>query len=202
MKILEKRERALGVKLFLKAERCSSGKCASVKRPYKPGPHVKSFRKVSEFGKQLSEKQKVRFSYLLTESQMRKYFVIADRSTEPTHEAFIKELESRLDNFVFRAGLAGSRRVAKQLVSHGHITLNGRKVTTPSIKVKVGDRVTIRPESVDHPVFKDAEARFKNFESPSWIKLDKEKKAAEMVSHPKGVDQAFDMDLVVNYYLK
>ncbi|MDD5098937.1 MAG: 30S ribosomal protein S4 [Candidatus Colwellbacteria bacterium] len=202
MKILEKRERALGAKLFLKAERCSSGKCAAVKRPYKPGPHTKSFRKVSEYGKQLSEKQKVRFSYILTESQMRKYFKKADTSLEPTHEAFIKEIESRLDNFVFRSGFVGSRRIARQLVSHGHILLNGRKTTTPSIDVKVGDRISIRPESVDHPVLKEMEARFKNFEPPAWIKLDKEKKTAEMTSKPKDIDMPFDMDLVVNYYLR
>ncbi|MDD4931233.1 MAG: 30S ribosomal protein S4 [Candidatus Colwellbacteria bacterium] len=201
-RILEKKERALGVKLFLKAERCSSGKCASVRRPYKPGPHTKSFRKVSEFGKQLSEKQKVRFSYLLTESQMRKYFEAANRSKEPTNEAFMKKLESRFDNFVFRSGFAGSRRIAKQLISHGHMMLNGRKVTIPSVEVKMGDRVSIRPESADHVVFKDMEDKFKNFEAPTWIKLDKEKKASEMSSHPKDIDMPFDMDLVVNYYLK
>lgn len=201
-RILEKKERALGVKLFLKAERCASGKCASVKRPYKPGPHTKSFRKVSEFGKQLSEKQKVRFSYLLTEKQMRAYFEEANRSKEPTREAFMRLLESRLDNFIFRAGLVGSRRVAKQVIGHGHIMLNGRKATIPSISVKPGYRISIRPESVDHPVFKELDARFKNFEAPTWIKLDKEKKVADVASYPKGVDMSFDMDQVVNYYLK
>ena len=116
MRILEKRERALGARLFLKAERCNSGKCAAAKRPYKPGPHTKSFKKVSEFGKQLAEKQKVRFSYGLTEKQLRNYFVAANQSVDPTHEMMIRLLESRLDNTVFRSGLAGSRRIAKQLV--------------------------------------------------------------------------------------
>ena len=202
MRILEKKERALGVKLMLKAERCSSAKCASVRRPTKPGPHAKSFKKVSEYGKQLSEKQKVRFSYLLTEKQLAKYFHMANNHKEPTRELLVRLLESRLDNAVFRAGIAGSRRVAKQLIGHGHIIVNGRKVTIPSFSVSVGDVIGIRPESVDHPVIKAAEERFKNFESPSWIKLDKEKKTVEVVSLPKGIDLPFDLDLVVNYYLK
>lgn len=202
MKILEKKERSLGARLFLKAERCNSGKCAGARRPYKPGPHTRSFKKISEFGKQLSEKQKVRFSYLLTEKQMEKYFAAADRLNEPTHEALIKLLESRLDNVVFRSGLAESRRIAKQLIGHGHIMVNGRKVTIPSYSVKADDRITIRPESADNPVFSSLEEKFKNFEGPEWIKLDKEKKAALVVSEPKGVEIPFDLDLVVNYYLK
>ena len=203
MKILEKKERALGAKLFLKPERCNSPKCAVAKRPYKPGPHGKKrFRRISEFGKQLNEKQKVRFSYGLSEKQLEKYFVESNRSEEPTHEAMIKFLESRLDNAVFRSGFAGSRRVARQFVSHGHIMVNGRKVTIPSFSVKAGDRITIRPESADQPDFSDLDDKFKNFEAPEWIKLDKEKKAALVESEPKGVEMPFDMDLVVNYYLK
>jgi len=202
MRILEKKERALGAKLFLKAERCNSGKCASVKRPYKPGPHTKSFKKVSEYGRQLAENQKVRFSYGLTEKQLEKYFVDADKRAEPTHEAMIRLLESRLDNTVFRSGLAGSRRIAKQFVGHGHIMVNGRKVTIPSYSVKAGDLITIRPESATQPAWSSLEEKFKNFEAPEWIKLDKEKKSALIVSSPKGVEMPFDMDLVVNYYLK
>ena len=202
MRILEKKERALGIRLFLKAHRCSSGKCACVKRPGKPGVHPRSFRKVSEFGKQLTEKQKVRFSYMIAERQLKKYFKIADASREPTHEVMLKMLESRLDNFVSRAGIADSRRIARQIVSHGHIMVNGRKVTIPSRTIKVGDRISIRPESADMAIFKEIDQKFKNFEAPSWIKLDKAKKAAEMASSPKDVDAPFDFDLVVNYYLK
>lgn len=202
MRILEKKERALGAKLFLKAERCSSGKCAGVKRAYRPGQHTKSFRKVSEFGKQLAEKQKVRFSYGLTERQIRKYFDIANRSSEPTHEALIKEIESRLDNIVYRAGIAGSRRIAHQLVGHGHITVNGRKVSSPSYEVKVGDVVAIRPQSSDLQIMKAVSERYKHYESPVWLKLDKEKKMAEMVAKPKDIAIPFNLDLVVNYFLK
>lgn len=202
MRILEKKERALGAKLMLKADRCASGKCAHVRRPTRPGAHPRSFRKMSEFGKQLAEKQKVRFSYNLTEKQMKKYFDMANASAEPTHEAFVKLLESRLDNVVFRSGLAGSRRIAKQLAGHGHITVNGRKVTTPSYSVRVGDLIAFRTESADHEAVKNAESRFKNFEAPGWIKLDKEKKAAEILTAPRDTEVPFDLDLVVNYYLK
>jgi len=202
MRILEKKERSLGAKLFLKAERCNSTKCAAVKRPYKPGPHTKSFKKVSEYGKQLTEKQKVRFSYGLTEKQLKKYFVFADKGTDPTHEAMIKFLESRLDNAVFRSGLAASRRIAKQLVGHGHIMVNGRKVTIPSYSVRVDDLITIRPESAGQVLFTSLDEKFKNFEVPEWIKLDKDNKSALIISEPKGIEVPFDMDLVVNYYLK
>jgi small subunit ribosomal protein S4 len=202
MRILEKKERALGAKLFLKAERCNSGKCAAVKRPYKPGPHTRSFKKVSEYGRQLAEKQKVRFSYGLTEHQLEKYFVDADKGADPTHEAMIRLLESRLDNAVFRSGIAGSRRIAKQLVGHGHIMVNGRKVTIPSYSVKTDDLISLRSESAAHPTFTSLEEKFKNFEAPEWIKLDKEKKSALIISSPKGIEVPFDMDLVVNYYLK
>ena len=202
MKILEKRERALGARLFLKAERCNSGKCAVSKRPYKPGPHTKSFKKVSEYGRQLAEKQKIRFSYGLTESQLKKYFITADRSSDPTHEVMIRLLESRLDNAVFRAGFAGSRRIAKQLIGHGHIMVNGRKVTISSYLIQTNDLITLRPESVTHPIFVSLDEKFKNFETPEWMKLNKEKKTVLISTNPKGVAMPFDMDLVVNHYLK
>jgi len=202
MRILEKKERALGARLFLKADRCNSAKCAAAKRPYKPGPHTKSFKKVSEYGRQLAEKQKVRFSYGLTEGQLKKYFLAAVRSTGSTHEVIIKMLEARLDNVVFRSGLAGSRRIAKQLVGHGHIMLNGRKVTIPSCAVKKEDLITLRIESSSLPIFLGLEEKFKNFETPEWIKLDKNKKSALIISAPSSDSMPFDMDLVVNHYLK
>jgi len=202
MKILEKRERALGARLFLKAERCNSGKCAAAKRPYKPGPHTKSFKKVSEYGRQLAEKQKIRFSYGLTEGQLKKYFITANRGKESTHEAMVKLLESRLDNAIFRAGFANSRRIAKQLIGHGHIMVNGRKVTISSYLVEAGDVLSLRPESTTHPIFISLDEKFKNFETPGWISLNKEKKLALVSVSPKDVEMPFDMDLVVNFYLK
>ena len=202
MRILEKKERALGARLFLKAERCNSGKCAAAKRPYKPGPHTKSFKKVSEYGRQLAEKQKIRFSYGLTEGQLKKYFSTANRGKGSTHETMVKLLESRLDNVIFRAGFAGSRRIAKQLIGHGHIMVNGRKVTISSYLVEAGDILSLRPESATHPIFISLDEKFKNFETPEWINLNKEKKVALINISPKNIEMPFDMDLVVNFYLK
>jgi len=202
MRILEKKERALGARLFLKADRCNSVKCAGSKRPYKPGPHTKSFKKVSEYGRQLAEKQKIRFSYGLTESQLKKYFVAAESGNAPTHEALVRILESRLDNAIFRAGFAGSRRIAKQLIGHGHIMVNGRKVTISSYLVRADDLLSLRPESITHPIFVALDEKFKNFEAPEWIKLNKEKKTALISVDPKGIEMPFDINLVVNFYLK
>jgi len=202
MKILEKKERALGARLFLKADRCNSAKCAASKRPYRPGPHAKSFKKTSEYGRQLFEKQKVRFSYGITDSQLKKYFSTAVRSDKSTHEAMVEILESRLDNVVFRSGFSGSRRIAKQLISHGHIMINGKKVTISSYSIEKDDLITIRHESITNPVFSGLEEKLKNFETPEWIKLDKNKKSALILSTPKGIEMPFDMDLVVNHYLK
>lgn len=201
-RILEKTERRLGAKLFLKADRCFSAKCAEVKKPYAPGQHGKSRRRQSEYGKQMAEKQKVRFSYGLTEAEMKKAFTIGEQSKEPTDVALTKILESRLDNVVFRLGFAPSRRMANQLVGHGHITINGRKVTIPSMRLRPGDKVTFRKESVNHPIAKEAENRLKQYNPPTWLKLDKEKMTAEMVSVPKDVDIPFNLELVVNFYSK
>ncbi len=201
-KVLEKKERSLGSRLFLKAERCSSPKCASVRKPYRPGQHGKRFKKVSGYGKQLAEKQKVRFTYGLRETDLKKYFKLADRSVEPTDVSLVKLLESRLDNVVFQAGFAPSRRVARQLVGHGHIQVNGRKVTIPSMAVRPGDRINFRPESAEHPAARELSSRWKNYEAPVWISLDKEKMVAEALSAPKDVNMPFDLNLVVNYYSK
>jgi small subunit ribosomal protein S4 len=201
-RILEKKERALGSRLFLKGERCASPKCASVRKPYRPGQHGKRFKKVSGYGKQLAEKQKVRFTYGLNEAELAKYFRLADRSSEPTAVSLTKLLESRLDNVVFQAGFASSRRIARQLVSHGHIQVNGRKVTIPSFSIRVGDRINFRPESADHPIARELANRWKNYEAPVWLVLDKEKLAAEVLSLPQDVQMPFDLNLVVNYYSK
>jgi small subunit ribosomal protein S4 len=201
-RILEKTERRLGAKLFLKADRCFSAKCAEVKKPYAPGAHGKSRKRQSEYGKQMAEKQKVRFTYGLTEAEMKRAFITGEQSKEPTDVALVKALESRLDNVVFRMGFAPSRRMANQLVGHGHITVNGRKVTIPSMCLRVGDKLAFRKESANHPIIKDAENRLKQYEPPTWLKLDKEKMTGEMVSLPKDVDLPFNLELVVNFYSK
>ncbi len=139
--VKEKRERALGTKLFLKAERCNSPKCATVRKPQRPGVHGAKRRSVSEYGRQLQEKQKARLIYGLTNKQIENLF------TKMSKEQILSRLEKRIDRVVFLLGLAKSPRISRQLVSHGHILVNNRKVRSPSFTVKIGDKIEIRPES-------------------------------------------------------
>ncbi|MBI1838793.1 MAG: 30S ribosomal protein S4 [Candidatus Colwellbacteria bacterium] len=200
-KILEKKERSLGVKLSIKGDRCGSPKCALIRKPYRPGQHGKSHRrKVSEFGKQLQEKQKVRFTYGLSEKQLGKVFSEAERKAEVTSQGVIEILESRLDNVIFRLGFVSSRSAARQLVGHGHFSVHGRKVTIPSRRMKIGDKVSIRPESKNAAVFQDLKDKLKNYEVPTWLSFDKEKLEGEIVAKPHDVIAPFDINAVVDYY--
>lgn len=199
-KILEKRERSLGTKLSIKGHRCNSPKCALIRKPYRPGMHGKSRSKKSEFGKQVNEKQKIRFTYGLKDRQLEAIFRVAERAHEPTPVIVMSELERRLDNVVFRLGFADARSSARSLVSHGHIMLNGRKVTIPSISLKPGDKVSIRPESREIANFKELGDKLKNYEVPGWLALDKSKLEGTMKSLPKDVDVPFDIGQVVDYY--
>ncbi len=133
-----------GEKLYLKGDRCYTDKCALTKRSYAPGQHGTSRKKLSNYGLQLREKQKAKRYYGLLESQFRKYFEMADRKTGITGENLLSILESRLDNVVFRLGFASSRKEARQLVQHGHFTINGKKVDIPSYLVSVGEVITIK----------------------------------------------------------
>lgn len=199
----EKRERSLGTKLFLKADRCNSGKCVMARRPHKPGAHGKSFSKqLSEFGAQLKEKQKIRFTYGLRENQMRMIVERATSNPGVTGPLIISLLESRLDNVVYRVGFAASRSVARQLVSHGHIMLNGRKATIPSIQLRKGDVVSIRPQSKEHPVFKDLGEKLKKYDAPVWLSVDADKQEGKVLSAPKDFEIPFDVNLVVDFYSK
>jgi small subunit ribosomal protein S4 len=164
--IKEKKERSLGTKLFLKAERCNSAKCVMVRRPYRPGPHgQKRKRAGSDFSKQLQEKQRIRFMYGLTNRQMMNLFKIKEK------EKIMNMLEHRLDRVVFLMGIAGSPRIARQFVSHGHITVNGRKVTIPSFHVKVGDVISVRSESRKSKLFEELSQHLKKHTPPSWLKI-------------------------------
>jgi len=199
----EKKERALGTKLFLKAERCSSAKCATIRRPHRPGIHGKSRRRgPTEVGRQLQEKQKIRFSYGVKESYLRRIFARAIASPEITGKVVISLLERRLDNVVYRLGLALSRAVGRQLVGHGHITVNGRKVIVPSFEVKKGDVIGIRSQSQNHPLFHDLEMTLKKQEPPQWLELDKDKKRGKVITLPQEGGAAFNVDSVVDYYIK
>jgi len=199
----EKRERSLGTKLFLKADRCNSPKCVTARRPHKPGAHGKSYsRALSEFGTQLKEKQKVRFTYGLRERQMANIAKKAARNPGITGPMIISLLESRLDNVVYRLGFAKSRSVGRQLVGHGHILVNGRRTTAPSAQVKVGDVIAVRPQSKDSGPFRELAERLKKQDVPVWLSLDADKQEGKVISAPKDFDIPFDVNLVVDYYSK
>ncbi len=144
-----------GLKLYLKGDRCYTDKCAIDRRNYAPGQHGKSRRKLSNYGIQLREKQKVRRYYGISEKQMRKYFEMADKMKGITGENLLKILEMRLDNAVYRLGLASTRAEARQLVTHGHFTVNGKKVDIPSYLVSVGDVIAVKEKSRSSVKFKE-----------------------------------------------
>jgi small subunit ribosomal protein S4 len=199
----EKKERSLGTKLFLKPHRCTGPKCVTVRAPHAPGSHGKSRRRApSEVGTQLREKQKIKATYGLREQAMRRVFEDASRNPGVTSQMILTILERRLDNIVYRLGFAPSRSVARQLVSHGHITVNGRRVDIPSYQVKMGDLIAIRKESKDHHVLKNLAERIKKYEAPVWLTLDKKKIEGKMSAMPKDVEMSFDVPLVVDYYSK
>ncbi len=199
----EKKERSLGTKLFLKAHRCNSPKCALERREIKPGAHGASRRGAkSEYGQQLNEKQKIRFSYGLRESQIRKIFETASKKAGITGNVIIQLLERRLDNVVFRLGLAPSRSVARQLIGHGHIMVNGKKVTIPSFSVKTGEKITIRPQSKDYAMFKDLSENLLKYVAPLWLNLNPEKLEGKIISLPADTDFPFDINMVVDFYSK
>jgi small subunit ribosomal protein S4 len=199
----EKKERSLGMKLFLKGERCNSPKCVMVRRPTRPGMHGgKRQRAISEYGEQLREKQRMRVSYGLRESQLEKIIKDSLKKTGVVSETIIIELERQLSNVIFRLGLASSRVVARQLISHGHILVNGKKVTIPSYPVKVGDRISIKPSSLNLLLFKNLSVKIKNYNPPEWLTLDKEKLEGKVISLPKNIEIPFDLNLVIDYYSK
>ncbi len=193
-----------GAKLFLKGDRCYSGKCAFVKRPTPPGDQKKGRRgKVSEYGLQLREKQKVKRAYGMMESQFEKYYYIAERMKGKTGENLLRLLESRLDNVVFRLGFGDSRAQARQLVLHGHILVNGSKVDIPSYFISEGDEITVRKKSADTDKFKDireSDAR----PMPSWLTMDNANLTGRVVALPprEDIDLTIEEHLIVEYYSK
>lgn len=199
----EKISRRLGENLALKGERSISPKSAFLRKPYPPGVHGKKRRRaLSDFGSQLQEKQKVRFTYGIGERQFKKYFNTARAKKGLTNENLVDLLESRLDNTVFRGGLAGSRSIARQLVSHGHFLVNGKRVTIPSFELKPGELVTIRPQSAGKKIFLEQLVKFKKATVPSWLEKDAAKSALKVKSRPK-VDETplnFNINAIIDYY--
>jgi len=199
----EKRERSLGTRLFLKPHRCNSPKCALSRNPQKPGPHGSSFRRAgSEFSQQLKEKQKLQFSYGMRERQMRNVFLKALKMHGVTGTAMVRALESRLDNVVFRLGFAPSRSVARQLVGHGHIFVNKKRVSIPSYAVKMGDSISLKPGIAGKGQLKDVHETIKKYDAPAWLTLDKEKLEGRISGLPDVSGMSFDIHLVVDFYSK
>jgi small subunit ribosomal protein S4 len=162
-----------GMKLFLKGERCYTDKCAIEKRNVPPGQHGRARKaKMAGYGVQLREKQKVKRTYGVLESQFRRYFEAADRQKGVTGELLLQMLERRLDNVVYRLGFATSRAQARQLVRHGHFLVNGKKVDIPSFAVRSGDSVAIRTGSAENPTIQHAMEEVKGRGIPEWLMLD------------------------------
>ncbi|MBQ8665226.1 MAG: 30S ribosomal protein S4 [Mailhella sp.] len=161
-----------GTKLFLKGDRCFTDKCAQERRPYAPGQHGRARKKLSEYALQLREKMKVRRIYGVLEKQFRGYFEDADMAKGVTGANLLVILERRLDNVVYRMGFANSRNQARQMVRHGIFTLNGHKVTIPSLQVRVGDEIAVPEKSRNIPVIAAAQDVLARRGCPAWVEVD------------------------------
>ena len=197
--------RAEGEKLFLKGDRCFSPKCSVERRTYPPGVHGRQGqfrRKVSDYGTQLREKQKVRRIYGVFERQFRRYFQEAQRQKGLTGVNLLVLLESRLDNVIYRLGLAASRPQARQLVSHGHFDLNGRKTNIPSCLVSEGDIITVRESSKKTDYFKEVAKSLDEGRVPGWLSLNATELSGRVVSIPtrEHIDVTLNEQLIVEYY--
>lgn len=191
--------RRLGVMLFTNGE---SKIKAFKKRPYKPGMHgQKRAGSISEYAKQLNEKQKARFMYGISEKQSKKYFDIAKKSADITGEKYLRVLETRIDNVIYQSGLARTRAQARQMVSHGLMTLNGEKIKTPSILVKTGDKFEVKENKKQSNLFNDLES---DRQPPRWISTDLKKLAGEVLDLPEKEDipNFIDSQLIVEFYSK
>lgn len=201
IKAKEKKERSLGVQLGLKPFRSNSPKSAFLRRPQRPGVHgAKRSRNASEFKSQLMEKQRMKVSYGLAERQMKSIVTSALKSETSVPEFIMRTLESRLDNTVMRLGLAPSRIMARQMVTHGHVLVNGVKMTTPSYTVKKGNVITIKESKKSGPLYKELPQTIKTYTPPSWLSLNKETLEGTVVNEPEGVELPFNMSLVIDYY--
>lgn len=195
--------RRIGEKLMLKGERCMSAKCAIVKRNYPPGVHgSKGKKRLSGYGEQLQEKQKAKKIYNLMEKQFKLTFEKAKRMKGDVGENFIKMLETRLDNVIFRMGFAESRGKARAIISHGHFTVNGVKVDIPSFQVKKGDVIKISKTTMSSKLFTNLKEKIKTYEAPGWIYNDKEELSGKILHAPAmtDVNSNINVHMVVEFY--
>lgn len=193
-----------GSKLMLKGDRCFTDKCAFDRRPYAPGQHGRARKKVSDYALQLREKQKVRRIYGVLEAQFRNYFAKADMTRGVTGTNLLVVLERRLDSVVYRLGFANSRQQARQLVRHGLFTLNGRKVTIPSLQVRVGDVVEVPEKKRKVPVLAEAQQVIARRGCPSWLEADGSAFRGVIKALPQREDiqTPINEDLIVELYSK
>lgn len=193
-----------GKKLFLKGDRCLTDKCAVARRTTVPGQHGAGRKNVKEYGLQLREKQTARRYYGVQEKQFLNYYEIADNKEGVAGENLLTLLELRLDNIVYRMGLASSRKEARQMVRHAHFTLNGKKVDIPSIICKVGDVVALREKSKASEKFKMLVETSETAVIPKWLEIDHANATAKVIALPKrdDIDFPFEEQLIVELYSK
>ena len=193
-----------GTKLYLKGERCTSGKCALDRRSTAPGQHGAANKKMREYGLQMREKQKTRRYYGVLERQFVNYYEEAARKEGMTGENLICLLERRLDNVVYRMGFASSHKEARQLVLHGHFTLNGKKVNIPSLIVRAGDVIAVKETSRDSVKFKALAEAAATQTAPKWLEVKVDAMTAKVLNLPAREDVDFDFNeqLIVELYSK
>jgi small subunit ribosomal protein S4 len=198
--------RHTGEKLFLKGERCFTPKCAIIRRTYPPGARGKAGaarkRSSSEYGQQLVKKQSIKKTYGIMERQLKRYFREASLQKGDTREILLRKLEMRLDNVVFRLGWVKSRAAARQLVNHGHVLINNRRVTIPSGGVKAGDVISLKDTIKKSKLLENLAVVLKKYEPPTWLALDKEKIDGKVIKQP-GVEDLNDLapiGLIVEFY--
>ncbi len=192
-----------GGKLFLKGDKCYNGKCPFEKRPTPPGQHGAGRKKVSEYGQQLREKQKVKRIYGVQEGQFRACYEKADRMKGITGENMLSLLERRLDNVIYRMGIGASRAQARQLVNHGHFLVNGRKVNIPSYVIKVGDVITVKESKASNKYFEALKA-MKAGTMPKWLEFNPEKLEGKILQLPtrEDIDSQISEHMIVELYSK
>lgn len=196
--------RSEGMKLFLKGDRCFTDKCAFERRAYAPGQHGQARRKMSDYGTQLKEKQRAKQMYGVLERQFRRYFKMADQMKGVTGDNLILLLERRLDNMVYRLGFARSRNQARQLVMHGHFSVNGRRVTIPSYLVCQGDSITVRDKSKKLPAIAESMEAVERRGVPEWCMLEKGEFRGKLMAYPtrEQLSLPIQEQLIVELYSK
>jgi small subunit ribosomal protein S4 len=193
-----------GEKLFLKGERCFTDKCGVERRKYGPGQHGQRRKKLSDYALQLREKQKAKETYGVLEKQFKRYFYMADKKRGVTGSNLLQFLESRLDNVVYRLGIASNRRQARQLVLHGHINLNDRRVNIPSCLVRAGDVISVKEGSRKNVIIEDNIAKIEHRGMPSWVEMDVNTLSGKVLNLPvrEDIELPVQEQLIVELYSK